>query len=103
MSWLILVINVFHRGPYEPPPRSNRTQRGPIASGDGYVPVYLYKPIATCEFRGGEGEGSEPLLFLWDPPMGWAVIVSFPYHIILFFVLVLIVTGENMSSGFRTK
>ena len=43
----ILVINIFHRGMYGPPPRS------PIASQGGSVPVFLRKHIATCDFPGG--------------------------------------------------
>ena len=42
-----LVINVIHRRLYEPPLRSNWTLfRG------GSTPVFLRKPIATCDFPG---------------------------------------------------
>ena len=61
------VIKVFHKGLYEPPLRSKLAQRGPIASGDGSVPLYLYEPIATCEFRGGGGSWA-PV-----PPLGSAL------------------------------
>ena len=42
----ILVINVFHKGPCEPPSRSNWTQ-------ERSVQVLLRKPIATCDYLGG--------------------------------------------------
>ena len=56
-----LVVNVFHRGPYEPPFRSNWT---PWSSRflRGSVPEFLRKPIATCGFPGGGGGGGlDPL------------------------------------------
>ena len=40
-----LVINVFHRGQYGPPSRSNLTL-GPITSQGVSVPEVLRKPIA---------------------------------------------------------
>ena len=53
---VIFVINVFHRGLCGPPSRSNWT-RGPIASREGPVPVFLRKYIATSDFpRIGGGE-----------------------------------------------
>ena len=45
--------------------------KGPIASQGGSVPVFLRKPIATCEFflGGGGGGGSGPPVPPLDPPM----------------------------------
>ena len=53
-----LVNNVFQRGSYEPPSRSNRT-----ACRVGSVPVFpivLRKPIATCDFSIEGGGRSGP-------------------------------------------
>ena len=38
---VFFVINVFHRGPYGSPLRSNYTPLGPIASQGGSIPVFL--------------------------------------------------------------
>ena len=49
-----ILVNVL-RGLYEPPSRSNWTQgvRGPIASREGSVAVFLRKDKATCDSQGG--------------------------------------------------
>ena len=57
-SVCFLIIK-FHRGPYEPPLRSNWTH-GPIASQGRSVPVCLKKSIATCDFPAW---GLDPLDF----------------------------------------
>ena len=41
--------------------------RVPIASREGSVPVFLRKPIATCDFPGGSGRPVPPPSL--DPPM----------------------------------
>ena len=56
-KWVVCSNNVFQRGSYEPPSRSNRT-----ACRVGSVPVFpivLRKPIATCDFS-IEGRGVRP-------------------------------------------
>ena len=60
---VVLVIDVFHRGPYVPqeavgPKGSNRFSRGSI-------PVFLRKPILTCNFQGGGVRTPVPL---WASP-----------------------------------
>ena len=47
------VINVFHRGSYEPPFGSNCFSRGSVS-------VFLRKIITACDFPGGGGGGSGP-------------------------------------------
>ena len=78
---LVKVFNVFYRGPYEPPSRSDWTPypRGPIASQGGSVPVFLRKLKATCDFpgvcvcRGSEPPPPPPPPHPppLDPPMAW--------------------------------
>ena len=46
-----LFINVFHRGPCGPPPRSNWTL-GSNCFSRGSVPVIIRKQTATCDFPG---------------------------------------------------
>ena len=55
-----LVINVVHRGPYEPASRAAGHKCFPSVS----ALVFLMKPIATCDFPGQE-EGRDPL----SPPL----------------------------------
>ena len=56
MTRYFLVINVFHRGPYGPPLRSNWTL-GPIASRGWSVLGFLRNHIANCVLLGGGGSG----------------------------------------------
>ena len=52
-----LVINIFHREPYGPPigpEGSNRFSMGG-GGGSGALPLFLRKPIATCDFPGRSG------------------------------------------------
>ena len=53
----ILVITIFQRGHYEPHSRNNWNQ----LFSRGYAPVFLRKPIATCDFPGGGGGTCTPL------------------------------------------
>ena len=62
---VFLVINVFHRGPFRPPSRSNWIQRGPIVSRGVSVPEFLRKPIATCDFP---RMLRTPWIRAWDSP-----------------------------------
>ena len=65
---------VFHIGLYEPPSRNNCTQGVQLL---GSVPVFLRKPLATCDFPGvcvcvgGGGGGPHPAPPRLDPPMAW--------------------------------
>ena len=54
-----LVLNVFHRGLYESTSRSNWTM-GPIASLGESIPVFLRKPVTTCDFPEGSPEPLSP-------------------------------------------
>ena len=37
---------------------------GLIASRGGYVPLFLRKPIATCDLKGGRGPAPTPTLWI---------------------------------------
>ena len=52
----VLVINVFHRGPYRPP-RNAIEPDGFNCIPMGSVPVLLRKPTGTCDFPGTGGGG----------------------------------------------
>ena len=67
---IFLVINTFQKGPYEPPSRSMRL----------FLPVFLRKPIVTCDLPRGVG-GSEPRHPPLDPLM------HFKYASLCLFVL----------------
>ena len=52
---MFIVINVFHRESQAPP-----ATEGPKCFSRGSLPVFLRKPIATCEFQGWWGSGPLP-------------------------------------------
>ena len=81
------VREIFHKGPYKPPSRSNW---GPIPKSSNCFSVFLRKPIASCDFPGGEG-GLDPLSPLWIRPCWFGQIMikltpSFSFSINTFFI-----------------
>ena len=63
----LLVINLFHRGPYGPPLRGNGHHGCHcISRAPGSILLFVGKYIETCNFSGG---GSGPLVPPLDPPM----------------------------------
>ena len=55
-----LVINIFHRGLYESPSRSNWNQGVKLLNRGGSLPVFVSKPIATCDFPWGSPDPLPP-------------------------------------------
>ena len=66
-SWIFLVLNLFQKGPYGPPARSNWTRWVQLLLEVGSVPVFWRKPIVTCDFNGVGGGGGGPTVSPLDP------------------------------------
>ena len=64
--FIFSVINVFLKGSYKPPSIGDLTQ-GYKCFSRGFVPEFLRKPLATCDFPGGPDALSTPTPL--DPPI----------------------------------
>ena len=63
---VVLVINVFHRGGGAYIPREAIGPNGSNRFTSGSIPVFLMKPIVTCNFPGLGCQ--DPLSPLWISP-----------------------------------